>query len=378
MEERVLMKGNEALAEAAIRAGCRCYFGYPITPQTEIAAYMARYMPKAGGSFVQAESEVAAANMVLGAAATGTLAMTSSSSPGISLKSEALSYIAASDLPALIVNVMRAGPGLGGIQPSQGDYWQATRAAGHGDFHQLVLAPASVQEMADFAALAFSLAFRWRMPAMILADGTLGQMMEPLRLPARQTSNLSDHASQHPELNWALTGTENQRPHRIVNSLVLNPAALEASVFDRFARYRQVQEQEARWTYEGPENPDILVVCYGSVSRIYKQAIQAADREPGPRAGLFRPQTLWPFPSAALAAKAERCKKILVPELSMGQFCDDVRLATAKLQKPVALACRAGGQVPAPGEALQRLRQTWACWIQDHEQEEVYYGDRQI
>ena len=372
------MKGNEALVRGAIAAECRAFFGYPITPQTEIAAYMARHMPKAGGSFVQAESEVAAANMVLGAAATGTRAMTSSSSPGISLKSEALSYIAASDLPALIVNVMRAGPGLGGIQPSQGDYWQATRAAGHGDFHQLVLAPASVQEMADFAVLAFTLAFKWRMPAMILADGTLGQMMEPLYLPKRPDRTPADRTNQAAEPDWALTGTLNRRSHRIINSLVLNPAALEASVFERFARYRQVQAQEARWRYEGPEDPDVLVVCYGSVSRIYKQAIQAVNQEQGLRAGLFRPQTLWPFPAAELAAKAKHCKKILVPELSMGQFCDDVKLATAKLPKPVALACRAGGQVPPPAEALQRLKQTWACWLQDQEQEEVYYGDRQL
>ena len=239
MAERVLMKGNEAIAEAAIRAGCRHYFGYPITPQTEIAAYMAKKMPKIGGVFLQAESEIASINMVYGAAAAGMRVMTSSSSPGISLKAEGLSYIAGSDVPALVVNVQRGGPGLGGIQPSQSDYFQATKGGGHGDYRMIVLAPASVQEMASLTIKGFNLADKYQMTSMILADGTIGQMMEPI--------TFEDAEIETYEKPWALTGTKGQRSHNVVNSLYLKPDELEIKNFQRYERYRQVEEKEAMW-----------------------------------------------------------------------------------------------------------------------------------
>ena len=346
MAERVLMKGNEAIAEAAIRAGCRHYFGYPITPQTEIAAYMAKKMPKIGGVFLQAESEIASINMVYGAAAAGMRVMTSSSSPGISLKTEGLSYIAGSDVPALVVNVQRGGPGLGGIQPSQSDYFQATKGGGHGDYRMIVLAPASVQEMASLTMKGFDLADKYRMTSMILADGTIGQMMEPI--------SFEDCEVQQYEKPWALTGTKCERKHNIVNSLYLQPDALEKTNIARFERYKVIEENEPMWEEYMMEDADICVVAFGIASRVAKNAVVAARAE-GIKVGLIRPITLWPFPKAPLAAAAEKCKAFISVELSMGQMIEDVRLAT-QCKKPVGFCGRCGGMIPSPDEVLESIR----------------------
>jgi 2-oxoglutarate ferredoxin oxidoreductase subunit alpha len=345
MSDKVLMKGNEAIAEAAIRAGCRHYFGYPITPQTELAAYMSRRMPKIGGVFLQAESEIAAINMVYGVAGAGKRVMTSSSSPGVSLKQEGISYIAGADLPALIVNVQRGGPGLGGIQPSQSDYFQATKGGGHGDYHLIVLTPASVQEMADLTGLAFDLADKYRMPAMLLADGTTGQMMEPVSLPEE-----APHLIEKP---WAVTGTGMQRPHNIINSLYLQPEELERTNFERFRRYAAVEENEVRCEHFFTEDADIVVVAFGIASRVSKNAVTAA-RKAGIKAGLLRPITVWPFPKKELEALSHRAKGFLSVELSMGQMIEDVRLSVRD-KKPVRLVNRAGGMIPGPDEVLAAI-----------------------
>ena len=346
MAERVLMKGNEAIAEAAIRAGCRHYFGYPITPQTEVAAYMAKRMPKIGGCFLQAESEIAAINMVYGVASAGKRVMTSSSSPGISLKSEGLSYIAGSDVPALVVNVQRGGPGLGGIQPSQSDYFQATKGGGHGDYHMIVLAPASVQEMASLTIQGFNLADKYLMTAMILADGTIGQMMEPI--------SFEDAEIETYEKPWALTGTECKRPHNIVNSLYLKPDELEQKNFERYERYAQVEENEPMWEEYQMEDAEICVVAFGIASRVAKNAVVAARAE-GIKAGLIRPITLWPFPKKALRAAADQVKAFVSVELNMGQMIEDIRLAT-ECKRPVSLCNRAGGMIPSPDQVLGSIR----------------------
>ena len=345
MAERILMKGNEAIAEAAIRAGCRHYFGYPITPQTEIAAYMAKKMPKIGGVFLQAESEIASINMVYGASAAGMRVMTSSSSPGISLKTEGLSYIAGSDIPALVVNVQRGGPGLGGIQPSQSDYFQATKGGGHGDYRMIVLAPASVQEMASLTIKGFDLADKYRMTSMILADGTIGQMMEPI--------TFEDSEPETYEKTWALTGTECKRPHNIVNSLYLKPDELERKNFERFEKYKLIEETEAMWEEYMMDDAEICIVAFGIASRIAKNAVVAA-REKGVKVGLIRPITLWPFPTAALAKAADKVKSFISVELSMGQMIEDIKLATG-CKKPVYLCNRAGGMIPAPEEVLEAI-----------------------
>ncbi len=346
MAERVLMKCNEAIAEAAIRAGCRHYFGYPITPQTEIAAYMAKKMPKINGIFLQAESEIASINMVYGAAAAGMRVMTSSSSPGISLKAEGLSYIAGSDLPCLVVNVQRGGPGLGGIQPSQSDYFQATKGGGHGDYRMIVLAPASVQEMASLTMKGFDLADKYRMTSMILADGTIGQMMEPISFEDTQVTTY--------EKPWALTGTKGQRPHNIVNSLYLKPDILEEKNFERFEKYKAVEENEALWEEYQMEDAEICVVAFGIASRVAKNAIAAARKE-GIKVGLIRPITLWPFPKAAMAAAADKVKSFVCVELSMGQMIEDVKLYT-QCKKPVSLCNRCGGMIPSPEQVLESIR----------------------
>ena len=346
MAQRVLMKGNEAIAEAAIRAGCRHYFGYPITPQTEIAAYMAKKMPKIGGVFLQAESEVASINMVYGAAAAGMRVMTSSSSPGISLKAEGLSYIAGSDIPALVVNVQRGGPGLGGIQPSQSDYFQATKGGGHGDYKTIVLAPASVQEMASLTMKGFDLADKYQMTAMILADGTIGQMMEPI--------SFEDAEVKQYEKPWALTGTKKERPHNIVNSLYLKPEELEQKNIARYERYKQVEENEAMWEAYMMEDAEICVVAFGIAARVAKNAVVAARNE-GIKVGLIRPITLWPFPKDALAAAADQVKGFISVELSMGQMIEDVRLYS-QCKKPVGLCSRCGGMIPSPDEVLASIR----------------------
>ena len=345
MAEKVLMKGNEAIAEAAILAGCRHYFGYPITPQTEIAAYMAKRMPKIGGTFLQAESEIAAINMVYGVSATGKRVMTSSSSPGISLKGEGLSYLAGADLPALIVNVQRGGPGLGGIQPSQSDYFQATKGGAHGDFHMLVLAPASVQEMAELTVKGFDLADKYRMTAMILADGTMGQMMEPVSLDFAEGEKV--------EKPWATNGTKMARPHNVVNSLFLKPEMLEKTNFERFERYAAIKENEVMYEEYMMEDAEICVVAFGIAARVSKNAINEA-RAKGIKVGMIRPITLWPFPEKVIAAAADKVKKFISVELSMGQMIEDVRLAVNG-KAPVTLCNRTGGMIPAPEQVLEAI-----------------------
>ena len=348
MAEKVLMKGNEALAESAIRAGCRFFFGYPITPQTELAAYMSKRMPKVGGTYLQAESEIAAINMVYGAAAAGARAMTSSSSPGVSLKGEGVSYMAGSDLPGVIINVQRGGPGLGGIQPSQSDYWQATRAMGHGDHRLVVFAPASVQEMADFVFNAFDVADRYRTPVMILADGMLGQMMEPVEMPeALDPADL-------PEKPWATTGHKNKRKHNIANSLYLTAEDLEDLNVERYQRYQQIEREEQRAESFMADDADIVLVAFGAASRIAKSAVRAA-RDEGIKAGLVRPITLWPFPNDMLRGTIDHAKAYLTVEMNMGQMVDDVRLAINGA-RPVEFYGRTGGVIPTPDEVLEQIR----------------------
>ena len=336
------MKGNEAIAEAAIRAGCRSFFGYPITPQTEVAAYMAKRMPKEGGIYLQAESEVAAINMVYGASAAGARVMTSSSSPGISLKGEGISYMAGADLPGVIINIQRGGPGLGGIQPSQADYFQATKATGHGDFHLIVLAPSTVQEMADTVYDAFDLADTYRTPVMILADGMLGQMMEPVVLPERKTEFI--------DKPWAVTGTKGKRPHNVVTSLHLQPEDLEATNVDRFERYDHIKATEQRAEEYLTEDADIVLVAFGATSRIARSAVNKA-RAIGIKAGLIRPVTLWPFPTQAIERAIPTASAFLTVEMNMGQMVEDVRL-TVLGRKPVEFFGRAGGIIPTPAETL--------------------------
>lgn len=346
MADKVLMKGNEAIAEAAILAGCRHYFGYPITPQTEIAAYMAKRMPKIGGTFLQAESEIAAINMVYGASSAGKRVMTSSSSPGISLKGEGISYLAGSDLPAVIVNAQRGGPGLGGIQPSQSDYFQATRGGGHGDYHMIVLTPDSVQEMAELTIKAFDLADKYRMPVMLLADGTIGQMMEPVSF---------DFAiDPAPEKPWATTGTEGKRPHNVINSLYLNPAELEQTNIERYARYDEIAKSEARYEEYLMDDAEIAVTAFGIAARVTKNAVNEARKE-GIKVGLIRPITVWPFPKAPYEKAAEHCSSIISVELSMGQMIEDVKLA-CNCKIPVTLCSRVGGMIPTPNQVLDAIR----------------------
>ena len=346
-QEKVLMKGNEAMAEAAIRAGCRFFFGYPITPQTEVAAYMAKRMPKEGGTYLQAESEIAAINMVYGAASAGARVMTSSSSPGVSLKGEGVSYMAGSDLPGVIVNVQRGGPGLGGIQPSQSDYWQATRAMGHGDFQVLVFAPSTVQEMADLAYLAFEKADEYHMPAMILSDGMLGQMMEPVVLPER--------VEQLPEKPWATTGHQGKRKHNIVDSLYLTAEELEDLNIERFKRYETVKAREQRAETFMCDDAEIVLVSFGATARIAHSAVVRA-REEGIKAGLLRPVTLWPFPVDAIEGCMGSAKVFLSVEMNMGQMVDDVRLAVNG-RVPVEFFGRTGGIIPTPDEVLGKIRE---------------------
>ena len=307
MAEKVLMKGNEALAEAAIMAGCRHYFGYPITPQTEVAAYMAKRMPKIGGTFLQAESEIAAINMVIGAAATGKRAMTSSSSPGIALKSEGLSYLAGCDLPALIVNVQRGGPGLGGIQPSQSDYFHATRGAGHGDFHMIVLAPSSVQEMASFVFKGFNLAEKYRMTTMILADGTMGQIMEPVSLEMGEIESY--------DKSWCACGGSGERPRNIVNSLFLKAEELEYFNIKRYEKYAEIEKNEAMYEEYMMDDAEICIAAFGIAARVSKNAIDEA-RKMGIKVGMIRPITLWPFPKAVFNAAADKVARMEVSTTS--------------------------------------------------------------
>ena len=341
----VLMKGNEAIAEAAIQAGCDAYFGYPITPQAELLEWMARRMPELGRVFVQAESELAAINMALGAAACGARVLVSSSSPGISLMAEGMSYMAGSELPVVLVNVMRGGPGLGSIGPSQSDYFQATKGHGHGDYRVPVLAPSSIVEAVALVADAFELAERYRTPTMILADGVMGQAMEPV-VPSYRTPA-------HDPSEWALSGADG-RPPRVLRSLNLKPEDLEAHNQRLQAKYATIVEREVRWAEESLDDADIAVVAYGTAARVARTAIERA-RHDGLRAGLFRPITLWPFPAGALNAAAIRLRAIVVVELSAGQLVEDVRLAVGSTC-PVYFHGRTGGMVPTPGEVVEVLR----------------------
>lgn len=355
--ERVLMKGNEAIAEAAIRAGCTAYFGYPITPQNELIAYMAANLTGPGTVFIQAESEVSAINMVYGAAAAGARAMTSSSSPGISLKQEGISYAAGADLPLVYVNVVRGGPGLGSIAPAQSDYFQSTRGGGHGDYQVIVLAPDGVQEAADLTVLAFDLADKWRMPAMILADGVIGQMMESITLPARRNADsMTDKSS------WAVGGMAKTRDSRgitrsarHITSINLVPEELEALVMERFKRYERVKEEQVLFESTDCDDADLVIVAYGTASRVSLGAVEMA-RKNGIKLGLFRPITLWPFPQKQLAAIADRGVPLLSVEMSMGQMIEDIRLAT-ECRVPVHLLPHAGGVVPTEEEVYAKARE---------------------
>ena len=347
MSERLLMCGNEALGEAAIIAGLDAYFGYPITPQNEIPAYMSRRMPQEGRVFLQSESELAAINMVFGAAATGKRAMTSSSSPGISLMQEGLSYLAGAELPAVVVNVMRGGPGLGNISPSQGDYFQATRGGGHGDYRTIVLGPSSVQEQVDCMPLAFDLADQYRMTVVVLTDGFLGQMMEPIVLGKKPRRKL-------PAKDWALTGAKG-RKQNIVRSLWLGERVLEKHNYKLQAKYEQVQKNEVLCEEYEVEDAEIVVVAYGIAARIVRCAVDRA-REDGIKAGWIRPITLWPFPAEQISRAADEMRIFLCVEMSCGQMVEDVKLAVAG-KAPVLFYGRAGGGVPTVDEILERIKQ---------------------
>lgn len=350
--EKVLMKGNEALAEAALRAGCRHFYGYPITPQTELAAYMAKRMPKIGGTYLQAESEIAAINMVYGASAAGVRVMTSSSSPGMSLKGEGISYMIGADLPAVIINVQRGGPGLGGIQPSQADYWMATRATGHGDGHVIVFAPSTVQEMADLVSKAFDVGDHYRVPVMILADGMLGQMMEPVVLPTPVDE------AQLPAKPWAACGHRGERPHNAVNSLYLVTQDLEDSVLRRHERYQLIKATEQQAECYLTSDASVVVVAYGAAARIARSAVNKA-RAAGVKAGLIRPITLWPYPAQAIDEAVPTAQAFLAVELSTGQMVDDVRLVVNG-RRPVSFFGHTGGILPTPSEVLVAIQKAAA------------------
>lgn len=341
--ERILITGNEAAAEAAIRAGCRFYYGYPITPQNELTAYMAENMPKAGGTFIQAESEVAAINMCYGTAAAGKRVMTSSSSPGISLKQEGISYCTGAELPVVIVNVMRGGPGLGNIEPAQGDYFQATKGGGHGDYRLIVLAPDSVDEFASLTMLAFDLADYWRNPVMLLADGQIGQMMEPASFTPSPPIKL-------PEKDYALTGAEG-RPKRIVRSFFLPPGVLAEHCRKMLAKYERIKESEVRYEETNVDEAEILLVAYGTSARICNGVMRQA-KERNLKLGLIRPITLWPFPEKIIRKRAEQGKKFLVVEMSAGQMVEDVRLAVEG-RSAVGFVGRSGGGTPTTEEILE-------------------------
>jgi len=347
---KVLMKGNEAIGEAAIRAGCRNFFAYPITPQNEVAEYLSRRMPEVGGHFVQAESELGASNMVFGATACGELAFTTSSSPGISLMSEAMSYIAGAQLPAVFVNIMRGGPGLGGILPAQSDYLQATKGGGHGDYRLLVLAPGSVQEAVEHTMLAFRLAERYRNPVLVLGDGMIGQMMEPVEfveLPPNE--GLPDKQT------WASCGAEG-RPSNIVRSLFLDPERLERNNYELAAKYALWHEREIRYqTYKADRDIRLLVVAFGTMARICSTAIDDLDEE-GIAVGLLRPVTLYPFPSAKLDELASRVGKVLTVEMNLGQMVEDVRAVVGR-DISVDFFGHTGGIVPSPDEVAEQIRQ---------------------
>ncbi len=343
---KVLMKGNEALAEAAVRAGCRYFFGYPITPQNEIPEYLSWRLPEVGGTFVQAESEVAAINMVYGASAAGARVMTSSSSPGISLKQEGISYLCGSELPCVIVNMQRGGPGLGGIQPGQSDYFQAVKGGGHGDYHLLVLAPATLQEVVDLMSKAFDLADQYRNPVMILGDGILGQMMETVELPDE------DSIGKLQTKTWALTGAKG-RPSKVIHSLFLDPEKLEQQNLHLKEKYDTMKEYETMAENFLTEDAEIILVGYGSAARIAKAAVEQA-RKLGIKAGLFRPITLNPFPTREIQAACSGATQVLTVEMSLGQLVEDVRYHL-EFKLPVHFYGRVGGMVPSTREVLTEV-----------------------
>jgi 2-oxoglutarate ferredoxin oxidoreductase subunit alpha len=343
--EKILAKGNEAIAMAAIDAGCLLYFGYPITPQSDIPEYLSKHLPALGGEFIQAESEIASINMVLGASATGARAMTSSSSPGISLMQEGISYMAGSELPGVIVNISRSGPGLGGISPSQGDYFQATRGGGHGDYRTIVLAPASVQEMYDLTLLAFDLSDKYRNPAMILADALLGQIKEPLlRRPG---------SGERPPKDWALTGARGREPFRI-KSLYLQEGELTEHNWKLFEKYERMKKEEARHACYQTEGASLVVVAFGSVARISETSVELARRE-GMKVGLFRPISVFPFPQEPLNLLSDHVKSFLTVELNTGQMVEDVKLSVAR-DAEVHFYGKPPGALPTPAEILEQIR----------------------
>lgn len=347
MGEKVLMKGNEAIAEAAVRAGCRHYFGYPITPQNEIGNYMAVRMPEVGGVFIQAESEVAAINMVYGAASTGARVMTSSSGPGMSLKQEGISYIAGAEIPAVVVDIVRCGPGLGGILPAQSDYFQAVKGGGHGDFKNFVIAPASVQEMYEMTVEAFNIAEKYKICVLIMADGVLGQMMESVEFREKEPINPTD-------LSWAVRGTEMKRSKNVVSSIFIEAEELEGHIKKLQAKYRQIENSEVRFeTYEC-EDADIIIAAYGTSARIANNVVKTA-RADGLKVGVFRPITLWPFPEKVIGEYALKTKAFLTVEMSEGQMVEDVRLAVNG-KVPVHFYGRNGGIIPKQAEIYDKIK----------------------
>jgi len=343
---KVLMKGNEAIAEAAIRAGCEAYFGYPITPQTEVLEYMSRRMPELGRAFVQAESELGAINMVYGAACTGVRVMTTTSSPGYSLMQEGISYIAMSFVPCVVVNIMRSGPGLGNIQPAQGDYFQMTKGGGHGDYNTLVLAPSTVQETVDLVVEAFDLADKYCQPVAIIADGMTGQIMEPVEFPELKEPLRLDRP-------WALTGAKGRKKN-IITSLFLNPDVMEQKVIRLQAIVAQIRANEVRYAEYMMDGAEIVVVAYGTAGRIVQTAVKQARAE-GIPVGLFRPISVFPFPYDRLAAVTSSARQILVVELSAGQMIEDVRLATCG-RVPISFFGKLGGLVPLPEDVLAEIK----------------------
>ena len=348
MGEKLLMKGNEVIAEAALRAGCRYYFGYPITPQTEIAHYFAKKMPSYNGTFVQAESEIAAINMVYGAASAGARVMTTSSSPGISLKQEGISYASCAELPAVVVNIVRCGPGLGGILPAQCDYFQSVKGGGHGDYKIVVLAPSSVQELYELTVEAFNIADKYRVISMIMGDGILGQMMEAVEFKDSEDIQASDKS-------WATVGTGMKRDHNVITSIYINPEVLEQHNLKLQAKYARIVENETRVEVFNCENADIIVAAYGTVARIVKNVVRMAEKE-GIKVGLIRPITLWPFPDGAFEKYAEVPKAFLSVEMSAGQMIEDVRLALNG-KRPVHFYGRMGGMIPTQQDILNKIKE---------------------
>lgn len=345
---KVLMKGNEAVGAAAIKAGCKYFFGYPITPQNEVPEYMSRELPKVGGVFLQAESEVAAINMVYGAAGAGGRVMTSSSSPGISLKQEGISYIAGAELPCVIVNMMRGGPGLGSIQPGQADYFQATRGGGNGDYRHVVYAPASIQETVDLVMEAFDVADLYRIPVMVLGDGMIGQMMEAVELKEPKKRDL-------PKKDWITTGTKEEKKPNIINSLYLEPDELEQHNIKLEKKHDLITKNEKKYEVLNIEDADVVCVAYGTTSRIVKNAIEDCEKE-GLKVGLIRPITLWPFPEEVFDKINKDCKGLLTVEMSMGQMIDDVKIAS-KGRWPVYFTGSSGGMVPTPAQVVNKIKE---------------------